>query len=70
MATFEYRVIKDQRYLEKFLPPTIMDWKPAEALLKEMAEDGWELVSVIAYPELGNNAAQWKEYYFRRPLPE
>jgi hypothetical protein len=35
-----------------------------------MDEEGWELVSVIAYPELGNGAAQWKEYYFKRPIPK
>lgn len=62
-----YKVVKMQRHLELF-PPKIVNWEPAEPLLKKMAEDGWELVSVIAYPELGNGAAQWKEYYFKRPL--
>ncbi len=67
MASFEYKVVKDQRQLEIF-PPKVIDWKPAEELLKKMSEDGWELVSVIAYPELGNGMAQWKEYYFKRPI--
>jgi hypothetical protein len=67
MSTFEYKVVKEQRHLE-IVPPKVVDWKPAETLLKNMSEDGWELVSVIAYPELGNGAAQWKEYYFKRPI--
>jgi hypothetical protein len=67
MSTFEYKVVKAQRYFE-FFPPKVVNWDPPEPLLKKMAQDGWELVSVIAYPELGNGAAQWKEYYFKRPL--
>lgn len=67
MPTFEYKVIKAQRHLELF-PPKLVDWEPDEPLLKKMSQDGWELVSVIVYPELGNGAAQWKKFYFKRPL--
>jgi Domain of unknown function (DUF4177) len=66
MPTFEYKVIKTERRLEVF-PPKVIDWEPAEQVLAKMEADGWELVSVVAYPELGNGAAQWKEYYFKRP---
>ncbi len=66
MSAFEYKVVKEQRHVE-IMPPKVIDWKPAETLLEKMAAEGWELVSVIAYPELGNGMAQWKEYYFKRP---
>ena len=63
MSTFEYKVVKTRRYLE-FFSQKNANWEPAEPLLQKMSVDGWELVSVIVYPELGNGAAQWKEYYF------
>jgi len=69
MVTFEYKVVKDQRHLAIF-PAKVVDWKPAEPLLKKMSEVGWELLSVIAHPELGNGAAKWKEYYFKRSISE
>jgi hypothetical protein len=31
-----------------------------------MSKEGWELISVVAFPELGNGFVQWKEYYFKR----
>ncbi len=67
MSAFEYKIVKEQRHLE-ILPLKIVDWKSPESMLQKMAEDRWELVSVIAYPELGNGMAQWKEYYFKRPI--
>ncbi len=36
------------------------------AIPGRMSKEGWELLSVVAYPELGNGFAQWKEYYFKR----
>ncbi len=66
MPNFEYQVVTGYRKVE--FPFRIVDWESPQELLKRMNEEGWELVSVVAYPELGNGMQQTKEYYFKRPI--
>ena len=66
MSNWEYKVVTNLNGMKWSLPPRMVEWEPPMDILSRMSTEGWELVTVVTYPEKG--LANWvKEYYFRRP---
>ncbi len=70
MSSWEYKVVTFQRGVEIAIPPRVVGWEDPIKLLNQMSQEGWELVSVVAYPDLIGGPSWWKEYYFRRPVSQ